>query len=255
MLYFIYSSAGVAVLVAHAFKRGEFVAQIPFFPPHQQAEDFDEQRCIALLRELAGRPISISIRSIRTWRMGVWEAYRFRSRGGRCFLIGDAAHQFPPAGGFGMNTGIQDAHNLIWKIAIVLRSENSDFSEFTERLLASYESERRPVARLNATISVQNFEKTLRIPRALGLDLNTAKLLSRWLDRIPGPRALRHVCFHAAMKLGLKQIDWLKSNFLLFSNISRENRRGEVLINGHQLEIIDHLQSLAANFIGDLERK
>ncbi len=221
MLYFVYSSAGVAVLVAHAFKRGEFVAQIPFFPPHQQAEDFDEQRCIALLRGLAGRPISISIRSIRTWRMGVWEASRFRSRGGRCFLIGDAAHQFPPAGGFGMNTGIQDAHNLIWKIAMVLRSENSDFSEFTERLLASYEDERRPVARLNAAISVQNFEKTLLIPRALGLDLNTANLLSRWMDRIPGPRALKHICFHAAMKLGLKQIDWLKSNY----SIGRHRRR------------------------------
>ena len=135
MLYFIYSSAGVAVLVAHAFKRGEFVAQIPFSPPHQQTEDFDEQRCIALLRGLAGRPISINIRSIRTWRMGVWEASRFRSRGGRCFLIGDAAHQFPPAGGFGMNTGIQDAHNLIWKIAMALRSKKSYFSEFTERLL------------------------------------------------------------------------------------------------------------------------
>ena len=221
MLYFIYSSAGVAVLVAHAFKRGEFVAQIPFFPPHQLAEVLDEQRCIALLRGLAGRPISVSIRSIRTWRMGVWEASRFRSPGGRCFLIGDAAHQFPPAGGFGMNTGIQDAHNLIWKIAKALRSEKSYFSEFTERLLASYEDERRSVARLNAGISVENFEKTLLIPRALGLDLNTVNLLSRWMDRIPGPRALKHICFHAALKLGLKQIDWLKSNY----SIGRHRRR------------------------------
>ena len=221
MLYFIYSSAGVAVLVAHAFKRGEFVAQIPFFPPHQQAEDFDKQRCIALLRGLAGRPISINIRSVRTWRMGVWEASRFRSPGGRYFLIGDAAHQFPPAGGFGMNTGIQDAHHLIWKIAMALRSENSDVSGVTERLLASYEDERRPVARLNANISVQNFEKTLLIPRALGLDLNTANLLSRWMDRIPGPRALKHVCFHAAMQLGLKQIDWLTSSHF----IGRHRRR------------------------------
>ena len=36
---------------------------------------------------------------------------------GRVFLAGDAAHRFPPAGGFGMNTGIQDAHNLAWKLA------------------------------------------------------------------------------------------------------------------------------------------
>jgi len=55
MLYFVYTSAGVAVMVAHALKRGEFVAQIPFFPPHQQPEDFDEHRCIALIRRLAGK--------------------------------------------------------------------------------------------------------------------------------------------------------------------------------------------------------
>jgi 2-polyprenyl-6-methoxyphenol hydroxylase-like FAD-dependent oxidoreductase len=114
-----------------------------------------------------------------------------------------------------MNTGIQDAHNLIWKIAMALRSENSDFSKFTERLLASYEDERRPVARLNANISVQNFEKILLIPCALGLDLNTANLLSRWMDRIPALSALKHVCFHAAMQIGLKQIDWLRSDHFI----------------------------------------
>jgi FAD binding domain len=39
---------------------------------------------------------------------------------GRVFLAGDAAHRFPPAGGFGMNTGVQDVHNLAWKLAAVL---------------------------------------------------------------------------------------------------------------------------------------
>ena len=215
MLYFVYASAGVAVLVAHAFKRGEFVAQIPFFPPHQQSEDFDEHRCITFIRRLAGRPIRVDIRSIRTWRMGVWEASRFRSRGGRCFLIGDAAHQFPPAGGFGMNTGIQDAHNLIWKIAAALQSDNPDISESTERLLASYESERRPVAQLNAAISVKNFEKTLLVPSAIGLNLNTANLLSQWIDRIPGPQALKRACFDLALRLGLRQVNWIKSNYFI----------------------------------------
>jgi 2-polyprenyl-6-methoxyphenol hydroxylase-like FAD-dependent oxidoreductase len=169
MLYFIYSNAAVAVLVAHALKRGEFVAQIPFFPPNQLPEDFDEDKCIKLLNKLTGKPIDVDVKSIRPWGMGVWEASRFRSTHGRCFLIGDAAHQFPPAGGFGMNTGIQEAHNLIWKIVPALQSKSSRIPKATERLLASYESERRPVARLNADISVQNFKTTLKIPAAIGL--------------------------------------------------------------------------------------
>jgi len=150
MLYFVYASAGVAVLVAHALKRGEFVAQIPYFPPHQLSEDFDGNQCIKLLHSLTGKTIKVDVRSIRTWRMGVWEASRFRSKYGRCFLIGDAAHQFSPAAGFGMNTGIQNAHNLAWKIAMALQSKMIRFSEPAERLLASYESERQPIARLNA---------------------------------------------------------------------------------------------------------
>ncbi len=111
-----------------------------------------------------------------------------------------------------MNTGIQDAHNLIWKIAVALQSENTEFSESTERLLASYQEERRPVARLNATISVHNFEKTLLIPSKIGLNLKTANRLSRWIGCLPVPPALKRACFQTAMLLGLKQIDWLKSN-------------------------------------------
>jgi 2-polyprenyl-6-methoxyphenol hydroxylase-like FAD-dependent oxidoreductase len=57
----------------------------------------------------------------------------------RVFLAGDAAHVWPPTGGLGANTGIQDAHNLAWKLAMVLRGDAD------EGLLDSYEAERRPV--------------------------------------------------------------------------------------------------------------
>ena len=60
-------------------------------------------------------------------------------RAGRVFIAGDAAHIHPPTGGQGMNTGIQDAYNLAWKLALVIQSEASD------RLLDSYDAERRPV--------------------------------------------------------------------------------------------------------------
>lgn len=65
-----------------------------------------------------------------------------RYRAGRCFLAGDAAHIHSPAGGQGMNTGIQDAVNLGWKLGHVLKGVGD-----SELLLDSYEAERRPIAR------------------------------------------------------------------------------------------------------------
>jgi hypothetical protein len=62
-----------------------------------------------------------------------------RYRAGRVFLAGDAAHVHPPSGGQGLNTGVQDAYNLGWKLACVLRGG-------PETLLDSYEAERLPVA-------------------------------------------------------------------------------------------------------------
>jgi 2-polyprenyl-6-methoxyphenol hydroxylase-like FAD-dependent oxidoreductase len=63
-----------------------------------------------------------------------------RYRAGRAFVAGDAAHIHSPAGGQGMNTGIQDAHNLAWKLALVRKGHGR------EALLDSYDAERRPVA-------------------------------------------------------------------------------------------------------------
>jgi 2,4-dichlorophenol 6-monooxygenase len=92
-----------------------------------------------------------------------------RYRAGRVFLAGDAAHRFPPTGGLGLNSGVQDAHNLAWKLAAVLRGWAP------ESLLDSYESERRPVAQTNADQSLRNALKLVEVPQALGVtDLSSA---------------------------------------------------------------------------------
>ena len=65
-------------------------------------------------------------------------------RSGRVFLLGDAAHVHSPVGGQGLNTGIQDAHNLIWKLALAQQGALSDAER--EALLDSYEEERHPIA-------------------------------------------------------------------------------------------------------------
>jgi 2-polyprenyl-6-methoxyphenol hydroxylase-like FAD-dependent oxidoreductase len=73
-------------------------------------------------------------------RFRLHERLAERYRVGRVFLVGDAAHIHTPAGGQGMNTGIQDAHNLAWKLGLVLGGHAG------ERMLDSYEAERRPIA-------------------------------------------------------------------------------------------------------------
>jgi 2-polyprenyl-6-methoxyphenol hydroxylase-like FAD-dependent oxidoreductase len=71
-----------------------------------------------------------------------------RYRAGRVFLVGDAAHALPAAGGQGLNTAVQDSHNLAWKLAAVLGGAPDD-------LLDTYEEERRPIAvRLMAGLDV-----------------------------------------------------------------------------------------------------
>ncbi len=83
------------------------------------------------------RPRLSDLRGSSVFRISMRLAERYRQ--GRVFIAGDAAHIHPPTGGQGMNTGIQDAYNLAWKLALVLESAAPD------ALLDSYEAERRPV--------------------------------------------------------------------------------------------------------------
>jgi 2-polyprenyl-6-methoxyphenol hydroxylase-like FAD-dependent oxidoreductase len=79
------------------------------------------------------------------------------------FLIGDAAHRFPPAGGFGMNTGLHDAHNIAWKLAKVVNNNAS------EKILTSYDVERKQIATETTALSLKNYEKTINTAATLGV--------------------------------------------------------------------------------------
>jgi hypothetical protein len=105
------------------------------------AADVSLERCIALVRSAIGVPdIAVEIEDVAPWKAEAVCADAYRS--GRVFLAGDAAHVVPPTGGFGGNTGVQDAANLAWKLAAVIKGEAG------EALLDSYEAERRPVGLL-----------------------------------------------------------------------------------------------------------
>jgi len=103
------------------------------------AVDVSEARLIELVRTGVGAPnLPVHIDGISRWRAGTSLARKFRHH--RVFIAGDAAHTMPPTGGFGGNTGVHDAHNLSWKLALVLSGDAAP------ALLDSYESERRAVA-------------------------------------------------------------------------------------------------------------
>jgi 2-polyprenyl-6-methoxyphenol hydroxylase-like FAD-dependent oxidoreductase len=101
-------------------------------------EDMSEPTCIRYVREALGDPdIPVEIENVQRWAATAEYAERFRER--RVFLAGDAVHVMPPTGGFGGNCGVQDAYDLAWKLAYVLRGSAG------EELLATYDAERRPV--------------------------------------------------------------------------------------------------------------
>ena len=135
-------NAGFLVVnLAGDVSRPEIVAAYLSAPWARVAEGITEQRALELLRAAIGVPgIPLVIEDIATWRAVADAADRFQH--GRVFLAGDAAHVVPPNGGYGGNTGVQDAHNLAWKLALTLTGAAGP------GLLDTYDAERRPVAEL-----------------------------------------------------------------------------------------------------------
>jgi hypothetical protein len=100
-----------------------------------------KERALGYLRTAIGTDMPMEIVDVANWRAEATCAERLRD--GRVFLAGDAAHVVPPNGGFGGNMGIQDALNLSWKLAAVVKGEADP------ALLDSYEAERLPLCELN----------------------------------------------------------------------------------------------------------
>ncbi|MFD6890588.1 FAD-dependent monooxygenase [Streptomyces sp. NPDC059957] len=154
-LYWVLNNTVRGVLITVDPKRGEWLLEIPALTPDEEhtyfEQEVDHHKLIeAAIGESGDAIKGLRIHSVRNWVMGSTGLESWRSADGRVLAAGDAAHTFPPTGGFGMNTGIQDAHNLAWKLAAVLRGGAPD------TLLDSYERERRPVAEFNARHSERN---------------------------------------------------------------------------------------------------
>jgi 2-polyprenyl-6-methoxyphenol hydroxylase-like FAD-dependent oxidoreductase len=114
--------------------------------PHEDDASVTEAQAAAMVQQAIGAPLAVEVLARDSWTAGhSLVADRFQA--GRAFIGGDAAHLFTPTGGLGYNTAIEDAVNLGWKLAAVLKGQASP------RLLESYEAERKPLAERNTAFA------------------------------------------------------------------------------------------------------
>jgi 2-polyprenyl-6-methoxyphenol hydroxylase-like FAD-dependent oxidoreductase len=107
--------------------------------PHEDEAEIDKRAAAAMVQQALGAPLAVEVLARDTWTAG-HALVAERLAAGRVFIGGDAAHLFTPTGGLGYNTAVEDAVNLGWKLAAVLKGRAAP------RLLESYGPERRPLA-------------------------------------------------------------------------------------------------------------
>ncbi|TWO72373.1 hypothetical protein FN976_06635 [Caenimonas sedimenti] len=158
--------------------------------PGEDAADWTEEDARRVFAQAVGQELPIEILSMGTWIAGhALVAERFQH--GRVFLAGDAAHLFTPAGGLGYNTAVEDAVNLGWKLASVIRGAAPS------ALLDSYEIERKPLAERNTGYA-------RRFADSIGLFTVTPTLEEASLQGdAERERASRHLNEHARLEFNI----------------------------------------------------
>lgn len=161
-LYWIATPKAPGVFLALGGERRRFCFNTPWYPEKgERAEDYDEDRCLGLVHAALGtRSIDVKILAAGPWVLCGQVIDRYRE--GRVFFGGDTAHLNIPTGGFGFNTGMQETHNLAWKIAAVLSGVAPD------RLLDTYHEERHAIAVFNVEKSRENATNIQRTGAVIG---------------------------------------------------------------------------------------
>jgi 2-polyprenyl-6-methoxyphenol hydroxylase-like FAD-dependent oxidoreductase len=127
-----------------------------------------------LLRKMAGAAFAHEILSVSRWERRDFVAQSFGH--GRVLIAGDAAHECSPTGGIGMHTGLEEVVNLGWKLAAMLEGWGGP------ALLASYDSERLPIARRNVEFATRAFLAIAGIPGLPDVDATDWRATPNWLS-------------------------------------------------------------------------
>lgn len=243
MLYFVYNQDVICVLVTQNPMKGEYVCQIPFFYPHETVEEYPAERCLRLIRHAIGDArLQLDILSIKPWTMHAQVAERWvdLDHNNNLILAGDAAHRFPPAGGFGMNTGIQDAHDLAWRLAGILRGDLDPSS------LNAYSFERRAIAQQNTELSLVNYEKTAHLASLLGVDPDLGKKILQLTSSVV-PKAFQKTAIQGILNTGRAPLATLSSSSNLYGRqrVASFQRR---IAEGGDLALLFPLQDVGYRY-------
>ncbi len=169
---------------------------VGILPPHLRGrDDLTFEEVIPSLRREATTELSFKSCSwFSTYRIHHRAAERFRDR--RAFLLGDAAHIHSPVGGQGMNTGIQDAYNLAWKLALVTQGGAP------ETLLESYGEERLPVAQQLLATTDRLFTVVVSDSRIAAIF--RTRIMARILTFAMSIERIRRLAFLTISQIGIR---------------------------------------------------
>jgi 2-polyprenyl-6-methoxyphenol hydroxylase-like FAD-dependent oxidoreductase len=158
-------------------------------------DDLAFEALVPELRHEAGSTLAFRHCSwFSTYRIHHRAAEHFRE--GRCFLLGDAAHVHSPMGAQGMNTGLQDAYNLAWKLALVVQG-HADAA-----LLDTYEQERLPVARRLLRTTDRAFQLVVSEGALAGLF--RTRIMARLAARAMTVQRVREIAFRTISQIGIR---------------------------------------------------
>jgi putative polyketide hydroxylase len=156
---FFVANPDAAGLLQPLDAHGRWLCQIGVSPDQWMRELWDPRRVRSWVRGAVGVPdLDVEVKGVGLWQMNAAVADRWVA--GRVVLCGDAAHQFPPTGGLGVNTGLQGMHNAMWKLALCIRGLA------VWSLLQTYEDERRPPAITTIHQCLQNHGDLARLAAA-----------------------------------------------------------------------------------------
>lgn len=239
----------------------KWVFQLKYYPEQgDKAENYSEPILINILKQAIGNAeLPIRIINAMPWQLSVRIASHFQQN--RIFITGDAAHVMTPYGGKGANTGIQDVHNLAWKLAAVIKGFAGP------GLLDTYHHERHSIGEfyairsgnmasanglVNEKLVVENMKDLIGLPdyrydSSAVIDGDTAVIAETSMHDIlglPGTR-IPHIWLDDQKKLSL--LDMIKSRFMLVQYnhncLKEENITGicrQLNIPLHIITIIDH---------------